>query len=175
MLIDTAQLPTDDIHTDLCMIGTGPAALTLAHILGAEREMVLLEAGGEQASEASQALYRGRNVGLPYFDLDGCRSRQFGGSANCWGGFCRIFDAHDFDVRPRIPASGWPVTYAEMLPYFERAHALCHLGPVDYSYARWAPASGQAPSPFTGPHVTPEIRQKARFDVAAVKSSSTRP
>jgi choline dehydrogenase-like flavoprotein len=65
-----------------------------------------------------------------------------------------------------------------MQPFFEKAHRVCQLGPLDYSYARWASESGQGQSPFTGPYVTPEIRQKANFDLSSAKAvlaSSTRP
>jgi choline dehydrogenase-like flavoprotein len=171
MLIDSSQLSSTDHQVELCIIGSGPAALTLVQTLGVDRNLLLLEAGPESSSEPSQALYRGSNIGLPYFDLDGCRSRQFGGSANCWGGFCRLFDDHDFELRPNIPHSGWPFQREHMQPFFEQAHRICQLGPLDYSYANWASESGQGPSPFTGPYVTPEIRQKANFDLSSARAA----
>lgn len=174
MFIESHDIPEAGVDTDICIIGSGPAALTIAHTLQAtQRDIWMLEAGPRHGTEDSQSLYRGKNVGLPYFDLDGCRSRQFGGSSNCWGGFCRLFDAHDFAVRGRIPHSGWPMQWDDLREYFERAHALCQLGPLDYSYAFWAQASRQPPSPFSGPHVAPEIRQKAGFDVAAIERELT--
>jgi choline dehydrogenase-like flavoprotein len=168
MFIDSTQLPFDT-ETDVCIIGTGPAGLTVARSLPAKREIWLLEGGPADQTHASESLYRGENIGLPYFDLDRCRSRQFGGSANCWGGFCRAFDEHDFDERPRIPYSGWPLRWADVLEFYEGAHTLCGLGPVDYTYDAWAAASGQPPSAFTAAHVRPEIRQRSQFDVERLR------
>jgi len=46
--------------------------------------------------------------------------RQVGGATNIWGGRCVPFDPVDFDDRPFVPRSTWPVTYQEMAGYFQR-------------------------------------------------------
>jgi choline dehydrogenase-like flavoprotein len=86
MLRDARQL--DDagtIECDLCIIGAGAAGITLARsFAGGPLRVCLLESGGLEYEPAIQDLYRGQNVGLPYFDLDICRLRFFGGSTNHW-------------------------------------------------------------------------------------------
>ena len=57
----------------------------------------LLESGGLEYDAATQELYRGRNVGRKYFDLDACRLRYFGGTTNHWAGWCRPLNAIDFE------------------------------------------------------------------------------
>src|SRR5262249_59177603 len=98
MFIDSRRLVEGAlIEAEICIIGGGAAGLTLA--LELDRQGVrtcVLESGGFRADDATRDLYRGDNVGLPYRFADGCRSRFLGGSSNCWGGWCRPLDEHDF-------------------------------------------------------------------------------
>ena len=49
---------------DLCVIGAGPAGITLARRAAAQGlEVALLEAGGREITEESQAVYEGEVVG----------------------------------------------------------------------------------------------------------------
>ncbi len=112
MQIDTAGAgrAAFDGTFDVCVIGAGPAGITLARRLAATGARVaLMEAGGREYSEDSQAIYAGENVGLDYFDLDAARLRYFGGSSNHWGGWCRALDTYDFDEWAHNPWSGWPI------------------------------------------------------------------
>ena len=72
---------------DICIIGSGPAGITLARRLGAKGLSVgLFEAGGLALTPDSQDLYKGTLAGQPYYQLDAARLRYFGGSSNHWGG-----------------------------------------------------------------------------------------
>lgn len=140
MFIDARQMPENTmLEAELCIIGAGAAGITIAReFSGSRHSVVLLESGGLNMDMASQSLYEGQNIGLPYEDLHKIRSRFFGGSTNCWGGWCRPFDNIDFDKRDWIPYSGWPFTRATLEPYYERAHAICGVGPNNYDPAFWA-------------------------------------
>ena len=48
-------------------------------------------------------------------------SRQLGGTSNLWGGICLRFDPIDFIPRPGLVDARWPITYEELLPYYDRA------------------------------------------------------
>src|SRR6185437_10052418 len=85
----------------------------------------------------TQSLYRGRNVGLPYFDLDVCQLRYFGGNTNGWGGWCRPLDPIDLEPRPWLGLDGWPIPGAELAPYYRRAYALCELPSDDFDAPAW--------------------------------------
>jgi choline dehydrogenase-like flavoprotein len=110
---------------DTCVIGSGPAGITLARRLAAAGASVaLMEAGGLDITEVSQDAYRGTNVGMEYFDLDVCRLRYFGGTSNHWGGWTRALDAVDFLPKPRVPLSGWPIAQLDLDPYRSEADAI---------------------------------------------------
>lgn len=136
MFIDARRLPGGiEIQADVCIIGGGAAGITLAHELrGHGLRICLLESGGLNMEEATQELYAGEVVGLPY-DLQTTRSRFFGGSSNCWGGFCRPFEPYHFERRSWVPDSGWPFGAEELQPWYQRAHALCGLDPHAYDPA----------------------------------------
>lgn len=113
---------------DYCVVGSGPAGITLSLALeDAGKPVLLLEGGGESPSEASQELYRGETLGHAYRPLHGCRIRAFGGSSNGWGGWCRALDAVDFEARPGL-TDGWPISHGDLAPYATRADELLGLG-----------------------------------------------
>ena len=135
MFIDARQVPNDArIDADVCIIGAGAAGITLAReLVGTSMRVVLLESGGLEPDPETQSLYEGRNIGFRYFDLDRLRLRYFGGTTNHWTGSCRPLDPLDFEARPWIPDSGWPIGRAELDPFYARAHTVCQLGPYDYA------------------------------------------
>lgn len=133
------------IATTVCIVGAGAAGITLA--LELEKQGIdccLLESGGFSPDDGSRDLYRGAAIGLPYRFADGCRSRYFGGSSNCWGGWCRPLDPWDFERRDWIPHSGWPIDLAELMPFYRRAQKLLQLGPDNFEPAFWEQAIGRA-------------------------------
>lgn len=141
MVIDGRSVPSGHVvDTDVCIAGAGAAGITLAkEFVNAPFRVCVLESGGFEYDPATQSLYAGNTVGQPYFPLDVCRLRYFGGTTNHWGGFCRPLDDQDFQVRDWVPHSGWPFPKSELIPYYERAQVICELGPFAYEYADWEP------------------------------------
>jgi choline dehydrogenase-like flavoprotein len=126
------------IESDLCVIGAGAAGIALAReFSGTRRTLCLIESGGLEPEAATQALYEGRNVGAPYPPLEATRLRYFGGTTNHWDGHCRPLDAIDFETRPWVPYSGWPITRQDLDPFYARAHAVLELGPYQYAPEAW--------------------------------------
>ena len=112
----------------VCIIGSGPAGITIARKLGsAGIPVVVLEAGGGDWSEESQDFYRGKTIGDPYFDLDITRLRYLGGCSNHWAGWCRVLDAHDFAAKPWVPDTGWPIGRGDIDPYLDEVHDILDL------------------------------------------------
>jgi len=59
------------IEADLCIIGAGAAGITIAHALrDSGLDVVVLEAGGLEIEDESQAIYEGDVVGLDYYPID---------------------------------------------------------------------------------------------------------
>ena len=113
---------------DVCVIGAGPAGITLARRLAANgAQVALMEAGGLEITVESQDAYLGTNIGQEYFDLDIARLRYFGGTSNHWGGWSRALDAVDFLPKPWVPLSGWPIAQIELDPYRAEADSILDL------------------------------------------------
>jgi len=103
---------------DICVIGSGPAGMTLARSLAAQGlDVALMEGGALELTPESQDVYVGANVGLPYHDLDEARVRMFGGSSYHWNGACRELDPGDFRDRPNTPLGAWPIGKADLDPW----------------------------------------------------------
>ena len=127
-----------EITGDVCVVGTGPAGVTLALELARKgRSVVLLEGGGEAYEESSQALYEGAVIGHDHIDVAASRLRQFGGTSGHWTGLCAPLDALDFEPRADIPHHGWPITRADLDPFYARAHPYLDLGPYRYDWDEW--------------------------------------
>jgi choline dehydrogenase-like flavoprotein len=140
MFSDARAVPDNStVEADICIIGGGVAGITLAlSLAGRSQRVVMLESGGFEFEPDIQDLSIGDIVGRDYYDLDVTRLRYFGGTSNHWGGCCTLLSPIDFEQRPWVPFSGWPITRADLDPYYERAHALCEIGPVNYDGDYWA-------------------------------------
>jgi choline dehydrogenase-like flavoprotein len=112
---------------DVCVVGSGPAGITIARRLAAQGlDVALMEAGGFEITAEAQDPYVGENVGLDYLDLDALRLRVFGGSSGHWSGRCRTLDALDFTALPHRQHA-WPIGKTELDPYRAEADAILDL------------------------------------------------
>ncbi len=115
---DAAQFAASGFTPQVCIVGAGPAGITIANKLAAAGiPSVLLEGGAEEWTEDSQDVYRGVTIGDPYFDLDITRLRFLGGCSNHWAGWCRVLDAHDFTAKSYVPDTGWPIRRGDIEPF----------------------------------------------------------
>jgi choline dehydrogenase-like flavoprotein len=141
-----------EIRTDVCVIGAGPAGLTVAReCLGASFEVLVLESGLYEPDGAAQDLAAGW-TDSPFYEphaMAGGRRRQFGGTANdwvhvAWPGRSRVYartmagEEVDFEARPWQPGSGWPFGLAELRDDYDRAHLAWAGSTVDDEVARWS-------------------------------------
>lgn len=138
---------------EVCIVGAGPAGLTLACELSERgRDVILVESGTNTADPDAQALNDGRVIGDDYAGLRETRHRQLGGTTCLWntpvqgqiGAKYAPLDAIDFDGRPYLGVAGWPISREALHRHYARAQELCGLGPFRYDAADWRPAGAPA-------------------------------
>lgn len=130
-----------DLTADLCIVGAGAAGITLAlQFAESGQRVLLLEGGEEQKLPAAQSLYAG-TVDTPdlHSPPDRYRERRFGGTTTTWSGRCLPFDPIDFERRPWIADSGWPISYEDVARHYPEAVALCEAGEAEFSAERVKP------------------------------------
>jgi choline dehydrogenase-like flavoprotein len=130
-------------HYDICIVGAGPAGISLALQFEATHLRVcLLEAGGTVYESATQQLFEGEVIAENYPLLRDTRFGALGGATNVWAGWCRPLEELDFEKRDWCGAGGWPFGLNELEPYYVRAHELCGLGPYKYDPGYWSQVLG---------------------------------
>lgn len=134
------------VRGDICIVGGGPAGITLAlQLAGTGKSILLLESGGLAAADATQALNEGEVADAAlHSPPDRYRQRCLGGGTSIWGGRCAPFDPVDFEARPWIAYSGWPISYADVERFYPAANALVEAGAFEYD-ARLAVPGGMRP------------------------------
>lgn len=146
MIFNLEALPDQSsFYCDLCIVGGGAAGITIAlEFANSGVEVLLLESGDLELDDATQELYRGEDIGLPYFDLEYSRLRYFGGTTNHWGGMCRPLDPIDFETRDWVAHSGWPISYDEFSAYLPRANTICEIPDSSYDADYWMIAQAKS-------------------------------
>jgi choline dehydrogenase-like flavoprotein len=135
MIEDVCDLPDgQSLHGDVCIVGAGAAGITLAlELAGSGLEVLILESGGLRTEKATQRLYEGsvtdERLHSPPHRY---RQRRLGGTTSIWGGRCMPLDDIDFETRDYMPLSGWPITLADLRPFYPRANELCEAGAFQY-------------------------------------------
>lgn len=139
------------LDADICIVGAGAAGITIARELrGGPLSVLVLESGGLRNDARTQDLARGEISGHAYPPLESARVRVFGGSTTHWSGWCRPLDPVDFERRPAVPHSGWPIDYDDLDVYYARAQSICQLGPYEYGGRHWADATAASLLPLEG-------------------------
>lgn len=125
---DLRGVRDEELTADICVIGSGPAGLTIAtELAGTSLRVLVLESGGRAEQPDTEELNDIDNVGAPRaMPYRNARNRVLGGSSHTWAGRCAPLDELDFAQRSWIPASGWPISASHIEQYLERAAA--HLG-----------------------------------------------
>jgi choline dehydrogenase-like flavoprotein len=137
------------IEADLCIVGTGPAGLSIAKTFaGTSTKVVLVESGGQSEEPATQALYEIEAEPPRRINQDVIRRRMLGGSSRIWTGRCAPFQELDFERRSWVPNSGWPIARKEFEPWLAPAGAMLGLGPNCYDdETLWPFLRSPRPSP----------------------------
>ncbi|RUM92880.1 MAG: hypothetical protein DSZ28_09150 [Thiothrix sp.] len=144
-MFDARKLPASDdsLSCDVCIIGAGPVGLSVAReFIDSDLKVVFLESGGitlgghadDLSEPASDAVY-----GTTSFITN---VRHYGGNSNAWniirndgvmGVRFATFQEVDFQSRPGIEDSGWPIGPEDLAPYIRRAAENWNLAPDGFS------------------------------------------
>ena len=136
--------PGAPLRTQVAVVGSGLAGVEVATFLAARgHQVTVLESGGEGFDARAEALNEVEFVGRPHRRY-GARTdfheylppeyrgrnrlRQLGGTSTVWTGKWRAFERRDFEPRPWVPWSGWPLSYEEMAAAYAEVSADYRLG-----------------------------------------------
>ena len=152
MLTDARSLAAgEQLDADICIVGAGPAGITLAlELLPTGAEICILESGG-LSPERARGLHRGgESVGYPYASLHRVSERALGGTSHSWEFWhaCPL-DRIDFEARGAA-SPGWPFERAALVPFYRRAEDICDADPFDYAPSADGDEPLSARLPLTG-------------------------
>jgi choline dehydrogenase-like flavoprotein len=124
LILDSTTLPTDTVlSADVAVVGAGPAGIVTALELADDGfDVVLMESGGRNFKPEVQRLAEAAALDpRRHAPMWLATRRQVGGTSVIWGGRCVPYDPVDFESRDLVPDGRWPVGYAELAPFFQRA------------------------------------------------------
>jgi choline dehydrogenase-like flavoprotein len=131
---------------DVAIIGAGMGGGFAARALAdAGRDVLLIDRGNEERSAANSThtsddqemrLAESKWPTVTAFEVDGVMNRfpgpfgaGIGGSTNLYAAALERFDNRDIDSHPDSPhpTGGWPISYDDLLPYYEKAERMLHV------------------------------------------------
>ncbi|GAB6900428.1 FAD-dependent oxidoreductase [Kineosporia succinea] len=148
------------IEADVCVVGAGPAGLSVSSVLaGSGVRVVLLEGGSEAAWRQLADVRSEGEDAYPQSDVTQTRGSGIGGTAGQWSyrmnnvdadpeageRGCRYapLDAIDFERREEVPHSGWPITRSDLDPWYSKAQKIAGLGEFAYHPNSWSTPQAQ--------------------------------
>jgi len=125
-------------RADLVIIGAGAAGITIAReFFETGTSVLMLEGGGERWEPETQDLYISEIAGISHKGIHSGRARIFGGTTTLWAGQTLPLDEMDFQERPWVSDSGWPLKRADLEPYYRRAEGALQVKTIDYQAGNW--------------------------------------
>lgn len=161
MITNGKNIPNGtELSASVCIVGSGPAGVTLAWQLQniGVKNVILIEGSRDVGTGSNYyrqtwadktLLYEGEVGGLfphnepqfpilPFTGSSGAweRERCFGGTSAHWGGQSRPLDPVTFEGVGNYTA--WPISYAELSPYYAEAAKFNKLYSDDFTAGYWA-------------------------------------
>lgn len=113
-------------HFDVCVVGAGPIGLAFAMEAAETGARVLLvDAGNERSGKRYLPEPDGQRTEIAdlqrHAPIDLTTRRGVGGTSWLWGGRCVAFEPIDFEERDYVPGSRWPISHADVAPWYPAA------------------------------------------------------
>ncbi|MEI6946647.1 GMC family oxidoreductase [Paraflavisolibacter sp. H34] len=125
------NIPFDDV--DYCIIGAGAAGILLAvRLRKLGKRVLVIESGHFVEDEARQQLNEVEQTGKTLTSSSWGRKRAIGGTTIAWGGQSLPFSTLDFEERPWVRNSGWPIRYADLKEFYDQANAFMKIDQMDF-------------------------------------------
>jgi choline dehydrogenase-like flavoprotein len=154
------------LSCDLCIIGSGPAGISVGKkLLGSNTKVIILESGGIDPSVAYNELNKGGNSGPRFLSLDASRMRCFGGASRIWAGVCAPFSKEDFKKKSYVPLSGWPIIKEDLDLYYKEAAKMLGISYDSFDH------SNSVNNSFSGLSF-PELSSKNSFLSTSIRQTS---
>ena len=124
-LINSNQFIDQKVSADICIIGAGPAGITLANALGTENlSIVIADSGARDVDARANELNMMRvESNFRYRNGESNRARQIGGTASLWAG--RVVP---FVFKPQLDKE-WGEFPSFLNPYYSRAFKQLNINP----------------------------------------------
>ena len=108
---DIAQYAKEELY-DICIVGSGPAGLTLCNELSTSgKKICLIESGSMGVDKKHSDLKKVVSVGEIHIK-ETSRERAWGGTSNTWAGLSSPLDEIDFER--------WPIKYRDLETYYRK-------------------------------------------------------
>jgi choline dehydrogenase-like flavoprotein len=128
------------LSADLAVVGAGPVGIAIAIEVATKGfDVVLVESGYEEPDSNTQQLAEAAEWDTAlHTPMSMSVRRQLGGTSTIWGGRCVPYDRVDFERRDHINRVTWPITYDELLPYYQRACSWLQCGRAAFDTTQMA-------------------------------------
>jgi choline dehydrogenase-like flavoprotein len=133
----SAEVPAE-FTTDICIVGSGAAGLTVACHVGGRLRVLVVEAGDRDPGPDDADWLAGETTDFAFDGLTSGRVRAFGGATRRWFGQCIRLDPMDFEQRAWVPYSGWPIIAQDLEAYYDRAERFLGIAPHRYGGENWS-------------------------------------
>jgi glycine/D-amino acid oxidase-like deaminating enzyme len=117
---------------DVVIVGAGAAGLFLASLLCKRFRVLVIETGHLSLDPALQQLNQVEFTGKPLLSAVDGRKRAVGGTTLAWGGQSLPFSQLDFEHRPWVPNSGWPIDGRSLWRHYQNANRAMGIDDLDY-------------------------------------------
>lgn len=176
MILDGNKIKRIQRRYDLVIVGAGTIGLYLAHIINKKNpdiKIALIESGSEEPTTKFN-LSLSETRGKDHRGTLNGRASGIGGTSHLWGGQLAEFEKNDFDDCD----SKWPISYKEILPYYEKVYKVLDLQnfmtnkSYDRVYGKLNEASNEIERIYTRWLVEPNFYNFFKSDIQKNKNIS---